>query len=167
MFGLFKKKKNKTIKKTRTGKSKVVSELTEEFDRNIQSSQDETKKYREEEKKQLQIFRDLLDENFISECDELMRHFDEKLNNTSKNQKCGLKYEYGILQLRFYASPYTDHYSCFWYRGRNAQHGEKPDIIVHNTGEVEETHRTFSMKQVRDAQKHFLRLMTKNMSSNL
>ena len=144
--------------------------MTEEFDNHVESLQDEKTKYQAEEKKQLQIFRDLLDENFISECDELMRHFDEKLNNTSKNQKCVLRYEYGVLQLRFYASPnldYSNHYVCFWYRGRNAQHGEKPDIIVHNTGEVEETHRTFSMKQVREAQKHFLRLMTKHMSSNL
>ena len=167
MFGLFKKKKNKTVKKTRTGKSKVVSELTEEFDNHVKSLQDEKTKYQAEEKKQLQIFRDLLDENFISECDELMRHFDEKLGHKFKNEKCGLKYEYGILQLRFYASPYSDHYVCFWYKGRDAYYNEKPNIIVHTTGDVEETHRTFSVKQAREAQKHFLRLMTKHMSSNL
>ena len=76
-------------------KSKVVEELTKEFDNNVDARKKANKKFNEDNAKERlkadAVFKMLMNQDFYFEIDDLMRHFDKKLNSNTKAQKCGFK----------------------------------------------------------------------------
>jgi len=143
----------------RPKKSELVNKLTEKFAKKIEAEKKIRNKYQQNEDKHDEIFKDLLNENFQFEINELMRFFDSKLNAIYKSDKCGIKIEYSVRQLRFYSGGYSDHHVCFWYT--------KKDINISKTDDYEISSKKFALTRSREAEKYFLKLMTKYMEDKI
>ena len=60
-------------------KSKVVEELTKEFDKKLIGKKKADEDYAKERLKTDEVFKKLMNQDFYYEIDDLMRHFDKKL----------------------------------------------------------------------------------------
>ena len=93
-------------------KSKVVEELTKEFDNNVDARKKANKKFNEDNAKERlkadKIFKKLMNQDFYFEIDDLMRHFDKKLNSNTKAQKCGFKVDDRYYTLTFHSDGYDN-----------------------------------------------------------
>jgi uncharacterized protein (DUF427 family) len=142
-------------------KSKVVEELTKEFDNNVGARKKANKKFNEDNaKKRLKahvVFKMLMNQDFYFEIDDLMRHFDKKLNSNTKAQKCGFKVDDRYYTLTFH----SDGYDNFPITYRYLEEENKIRIDVPGYDGLKD--KEFSIKQSRDAEKYFLKMMTRHM----
>ena len=146
-------------------KSKVVEELTKEFDNNVDARKKANKKFNEDNaKKRLKadvVFKMLMNQDFYFEIDDLMRHFDKKLNSNTKAQKCGFKVDDRYYTLTFH----SDGYDNFPITYRYLEEENKIRIDVPGYDGLKD--KEFSIKQSRDAEKYFLKMMTRHMEDKI
>jgi len=146
-------------------KSKVVEELTKEFDNKVEAQKKANKKVNEDyEKKRLKVdemFKKLMNHDFYFEIDDLMRYFDKKLNSNTKAQKCGFKVDDRYYTLTFH----SDGYDNFPITYRYLEEENKIRIDVPGYDGLKD--KEFSIKQSRDAEKYFLKMMTRHMEDKI
>ena len=146
-------------------KSKVVEELTKEFDNKVEAQKKANKKVNEDyEKKRLKVdemFKKLMNHDFYFEIDDLMRYFDKKLNSNTKAQKCGFKVDDRYYTLTFH----SDGYDNFPITYRYLEEENKIRIDVPGNDGLKD--KEFSIKQSRDAEKYFLKMMTRHMEDKI
>ena len=146
-------------------KSKVVEELTKEFDNKVEAQKKANKKanedYAKERLKADKIFKMLMNQDFYFEIDDLMRHFDKKLNSNTKAQKCGFKVDDRYYTLTFH----SDGYDNFPITYRYLEEENKIRIDVPGNDGLKD--KEFSIKQSRDAEKYFLKMMTRHMEDKI
>ena len=146
-------------------KSKVVEELTKEFDNKVEAQKKANKKanedYAKERLKADEIFKKLMNQDFYFEIDDLMRHFDKKLNSNTKAQKCGFKVDDRYYTLTFH----SDGYDNFPITYRYLEEENKIRIDVPGYDGLKD--KEFSIKQSRDAEKYFLKMMTRHMEDKI
>ena len=146
-------------------KSKVVEELTKEFDNNVDARKKANKKFNEDNAKERlkadAVFKMLMNQDFYFEIDDLMRHFDKKLNSNTKAQKCGFKVDDRYYTLTFH----SDGYDNFPITYRYLEEENKIRIDVPGYDGLKD--KEFSIKQSRDAEKYFLKMMTRHMEDKI
>ena len=146
-------------------KSKVVEELTKEFDNNVDDRKKANKKFNEDNAKERlkadAVFKMLMNQDFYFEIDDLMRHFDKKLNSNTKAQKCGFKVDDRYYTLTFH----SDGYDNFPITYRYLEEENKIRIDVPGYDGLKD--KEFSIKQSRDAEKYFLKMMTRHMEDKI
>ena len=146
-------------------KSKVVEELTKEFDNNVDARKKANKKFNEDNAKERLkadvVFKMLMNQDFYFEIDDLMRHFDKKLNSNTKAQKCGFKVDDRYYTLTFH----SDGYDNFPITYRYLEEENKIRIDVPGYDGLKD--KEFSIKQSRDAEKYFLKMMTRHMEDKI
>jgi len=139
-------------------KSKVVEELTKNFDKKIESQ----KKINEENSKikinHDVVFKSLMNDDFYHEINELMAYFDKQLNPLHNAGKCGFRVEGYILT--FYIDGYDNFPVCYKYDE------DTNDIRIQDHG-YDNGDKLFSLKQSREAEKCFLKLMSKHMEQKI
>ena len=146
-------------------KSKVVEELTKEFDNNVDARKKANKKFNEDNAKERLkadvVFKMLMNQDFYFEIDDLMRHFDKKLNSNTKAQKCGFKVDDRYYTLTFH----SDGYDNFPITYRYFEEENKIRIDVPGNDGLKD--KEFSIKQSREAEKYFLKMMTRHMEDKI
>ena len=146
-------------------KSKVVEELTKEFDNNVDARKKANKKFNDDNAKERlkadAVFKMLMNQDFYFEIDDLMRHFDKKLNSNTKAQKCGFKVDDRYYTLTFH----SDGYDNFPITYRYLEEENKIRIDVPGNDGLKD--KEFSIKQSRDAEKYFLKMMTRHMEDKI
>ena len=146
-------------------KSKVVEELTKEFDNRLEAQKKANKKAAEDDAKERlkadEVFKNLMNQDFYFEIDDLMRHFDKKLNSNTKAQKCGFKVDDRYYTLTFH----SDGYDNFPITYRYFEEENKIRIDVPGNDGLKD--KEFSIKQSRDAEKYFLKMMTRHMEDKI
>ena len=142
-------------------KSKVVEELTKEFDKKLTEKKKSDEDYTKERLKTGEVFKMLMNQDFYFEIDDLMRHFDEKLISNTKAQKCGFKVDDQYYTLTFH----SDGYDNFPIEYRYLPEENKIRINVPGNDGLKD--KEFSIKQSRDAEKYFLKMMTRHMEDKI
>ena len=142
-------------------KSKVVEELTKEFDKKLTEKKKSDEDYTKERLKTGVVFKMLMNQDFYFEIDDLMRHFDEKLISNTKAQKCGFKVDDQYYTLTFH----SDGYDNFPIEYRYLPEENKIRINVPGNDGLKD--KEFSIKQSRDAEKYFLKMMTRHMEDKI
>ena len=146
-------------------KSKVVEELTKEFDNNVDARKKANKKFNEDNAKERlkadEVFKMLMNQDFYFEIDDLMRHFDKKLISNTKAEKCGFKVDDQYYTLTFH----SDGYDNFPITYRYLKEENKIRIDVPGNDGLKD--KEFSIKQSRDAEKYFLKMMTRHMEDKI
>ena len=140
-------------------KSKVVEELTRNFDKKLKTQKKADEEYYKEKNNNYANFENLMHDDFYHEIDELMKHFDLKLNPLTKAQKCGFKVDKNNCRLEFYSNGYDEFPVSYTYTP------EKKEIYIRESGNDGRRDKSFSLKDSREAEKYFLKLMTKHMES--
>lgn len=142
-------------------KSKVVEELTKEFDKKLVGKKKADEDYAKERLKTDEVFKKLMNQDFYYEIDDLMRHFDKKLISNTKAQKCGFKVDDQYYTLTFY----SDGYDNFPIGYRFLSEENKIRIDVPGNDGLKD--KDFDIKQSREAEKYFLKMMTRKMESKI
>ena len=146
-------------------KSKVVEELTKEFDNRLEAQKKANKKAAEDDAKERlkadEVFKNLMNQDFYFEIDDLMRHFDKKLNSNTKAQKCGFKVDDRYYTLTFHSDGYDNF--PITYRYLEEENKIRIDVPGYDGLKGKE----FSIKQSRDAEKYFLKMMTRHMEDKI
>jgi len=142
-------------------KSKVVEELTKEFDNRLEAQKKANKKAAEDAAKERlkadEVFKNLMNQDFYFEIDDLMNHFDEKIITNTKAQKCGFKVDDRYYTLTFH----SDGYDNFPITYRFLPEENKIRIDVPGNDGLKD--KDFDIKQSREAEKYFLKMMTRHM----
>jgi hypothetical protein len=138
-------------------KSKVVEELTKEFDKKLEAQ----KKAAEDDAKERlladEVFKNLMNQDFYFEIDDLMRYFDKKLISNTRAQKCGFKVDDRYYTLTFHSDGWDNHPITYRYLV------EENKIRIDVPGNDGLKDKEFNIKQSRDAEKYFLKMMTRHM----
>ena len=140
-------------------KSDVVEELTKNFDKKLEASRKSDGKYQIQKNKEESLFYKLMNDDFYNEINDLMLHFEKKLNQVTKAQKCGYKVDKQFYTLEFYSNGYDNFPIGYRYLP------EDKKIFITAPGNDNRLDKEFSIKQSREAEKYFLKLMTKHMES--
>ena len=139
-------------------KSKVVEELAKDFDRKVESKKKANEEYSKEKVKHDGIFKRLMNDNFFREINELMGYFDTKLNPLHNAGKCGLKVDESNYRLTFHSDGHDNFPVHYKYDINNI----KVRGLRYDDGG-----KLFWLKQSREAEKYFLKLMTKHMEQKI
>ena len=142
-------------------KSKVVEELTKEFDKKLIGKKKADEDYAKERLKTDEVFKKLMNQDFYYEIDDLMRHFDKKLISNTKAQKCGFKVDDQYYTLTFH----SDGYDNFPIGYRYIPEENKIRIDVPGNDGLKD--KDFDIKQSREAEKYFLKMMTRKMEDKI
>ena len=138
-------------------KSKVVEELTKEFDKKLTLKKKTEEDYAKKRSKADDVFKKLMNQEFYYEIDDLMNHFDEKIITNTKAQKCGFKVDDRYYTLTFH----SDGYDNFPITYRFLPEENKIRIDVPGNDGLKD--KDFDIKQSREAEKYFLKMMTRHM----
>ena len=142
-------------------KSKVVEELTKEFDKKLIGKKKADEDYAKERLKTDEVFKKLMNQDFYYEIDDLMRHFDKKLISNTRAQKCGFKVDDQYYTLTFH----SDGYDNFPIGYRYIPEENKIRIDVPGNDGLKD--KDFDIKQSREAEKYFLKMMTRKMEDKI
>lgn len=142
-------------------KSKVVEELTKEFDKKLIGKKKADEDYAKERLKTDEVFKKLMNQDFYYEIDDLMRHFDKKLISNTRAQKCGFKVDDQYYTLTFHSDGYDNF--PIGYRFLS----EENKIRIDAPGNDGLKDKDFDIKQSREAEKYFLKMMTRKMESKI
>ena len=104
-----------------------------------------------------EVFKNLMNQDFYFEIDDLMRHFDKKLISNTRAQKCGFKVDDRYYTLTFH----SDRYDNFPITYRYLPEENKIRIDVPGNDGLKD--KDFDIKQSREAEKYFLKMMTRHM----
>ena len=88
-------------------KSKVVEELTKDFDKKVETQKKVNEEYSKNKINHDLIFKSLMHDDFYHEINDLMAHFDKQLNPLHKGDKCGFRVDKSIYELTFHNGGYT------------------------------------------------------------
>ena len=142
-------------------KSKVVEELTKDFDKKVEDRKEVNKEYSKNKINHDTLFKSLMNDDFYHEINELMLHFDKKLGPLTKHEKCGFNVDEVNHSLEFHS------YSGDNFPIKYRYFSESNEIFVMVPGNDNRLDKTFSLKQSREAEKYFLKQMTKHMESKI
>lgn len=138
-------------------KSKVVEDLTKEFDKKVEAQKKANVEYSKVKKNSDEVFKTLMNQEFYFDIDDLMRHFDEKLFNKTKADKCGFKVDEHYYTLEFLSDGYDNFPITYRYLPKE----NKIRIDVPGNDGLKD--KDFDLKQSREAEKYFLKMMTRKM----
>jgi len=138
-------------------KSKVVEELTKDFDKKVEAQKKVNKEYSKNKINHDSIFKSLMHDDFYHEINELMLHLDKKLEPLTKPEKCGFNVDQANHTLEFHSNGYDNFPIKYRY------FSEGNEIFVMVPGNDNRLDKSFSLKQSREAEKYFLKQMAKKM----
>jgi hypothetical protein len=141
-------------------KSKVVEELTKDFDKKVETQKKVNEEYSKNKINHDLIFKSLMHDDFYHEINDLMAHFDKQLNPLHKGDKCGFRVDKSIYELTFHNGGY-DNFPVSYKYDEDTNNIKVHDPEGNRGGEF--GGKLFSVKESREAEKHFLKLMTKHM----
>ena len=147
----------KIFKLFKPKKSEFVQELIKNFDQKLDLAKKSEEAHLKEKSKNFEIFKQLMNDAFYQEIDELMKYFDKKFNSISKADKCGFEVDTSSHKLKFYSNGYDNFPLVYQY------YDEKKEIWIRETGNDSRRDKKFVIKDSREAEKYFLELMTKKM----
>jgi len=107
------------------------------------------------------LFKSLMNDDFYHEINELMLHFDKKLGPLTKHEKCGFNVDEVNHSLEFHS------YSGDNFPIKYRYFSESNEIFVMVPGNDNRLDKSFSLKQSREAEKYFLKQMTKHMEAKI
>ena len=107
------------------------------------------------------LFKSLMNDDFYHEINELMLHFDNKLGPLTKHEKCGFNVDEVNHSLEFHS------YSGDNFPIKYRYFSESNEIFVMVPGNDNRLDKSFSLKQSREAEKYFLKQMTKHMEAKI
>ena len=142
-------------------KSKVVEELTKEFDKKLTLKKKTEEDYAKKRSKADDVFKKLMNQEFYYEIDDLMNHFDEKIITNTKAQKCGFKVDDQYYKLTFHSDGYDNFPITYRYLP------EENKIRIDVPGNDGLKDKDFDIKQSREAEKYFLKMMTRHMENKI
>ncbi|MDC0859823.1 hypothetical protein OAP45_03225 [Candidatus Pelagibacter sp.] len=143
--------------KLKKSKSKYVEELTSNFDKKLTAKKKADENYAKDRLKSDEVFKKLMNQDFYFEIDGLMRHFDERLVSNTKGEKCGFKVDDRYYTLTFHSDGWDNHPITYRYLV------EENKIRIDVPGNDGLKDKEFNIKQSRDAEKYFLKMMTRHM----
>jgi hypothetical protein len=143
--------------KPKKSKSKYVEELTSNFDKKLNPKKKADENYAKDRLKSDEVFKKLMNQDFYFEIDGLMRHFDERLVSNTKGEKCGFKVDDRYYTLTFHSDGWDNHPITYRYLA------EENKIKIDVPGNDGLKDKEFNIKQSRDAEKYFLKMMTRHM----
>jgi hypothetical protein len=138
-------------------KSKAVEELTKEFDKKLAAKKNADENYAKDRLKSDEVFKKLMNQEFYFEIDELMRHFDERLVSKTKGEKCGFNVDDRYYTLTFHSDGWDNHPITYRYLA------EENKIRIDVPGNDGLKDKEFNINQSREAEKYFLKMMTRHM----
>ena len=139
-------------------KSKVVEELTKDFDKKVEAQKKVNEQYSKNKINHDTLFKSLMNDDFYHEINDLMAHFDKQLNPLHNAGKCGFRVEGYILTF------HIDGYDDFPVRYKYDE--DTNNIRIQGRG-YDNGGKLFSLEQSREAEKCFLKLMTKHMEEKI
>ena len=143
--------------KPKKSKSKYVEELTSNFDKKLTAKKKADENYAKDRLKSDEVFKKLMNQDFYFEIDGLIRHFDERLVSNTKGEKCGFKVDDRYYTLTFHSDGWDNHPIIYRYLA------EENKIRIDVPGNDGLKDKEFNIKQSRDAEKYFLKMMTRHM----
>ena len=138
-------------------KSKVVEDLTKEFDKKVEAQKKANVEYSKVKKNSDEVFEKLMNQEFYFDIDDLMRHFDEKIITNTKAEKCGFKVDDQFYTLKFFSDGWDNFPITYRYLP------EENKIRIDVPGNDGLKDKDFDVKQSREAEKYFLKMMTRKM----
>lgn len=138
-------------------KSKVVEDLTKEFDKKVEAQKKANAEYSKIRKNSDEVFKTLMNQEFYFDIDDLMNHFDEKIITNTKGEKCGFKVDNQYYTLKFFSDGWDNFPITYRYLP------EENKIRIDVPGNDGLKDKDFDLKQSREAEKYFLKMMTRKM----
>ena len=138
-------------------KSKVVEDLTKEFDKKVEAQKKANVEYSKVKKNSDEVFKTLMNQEFYFDIDDLMRHFDEKIITNTKGEKCGFKVDDQFYTLKFFSDGWDNFPITYRYLP------EENKIRIDVPGNDGLKDKDFDVAQSREAEKYFLKMMTRHM----
>jgi len=138
-------------------RSKVVEDLTKEFDKKVEAQKKANVEDSNFRKNSDEVFKTLMSQEFYLEIDDLMNHFDEKIITNTKGEKCGFKVDDHYYTLKFFSDGWDNFPITYRYLP------EENKIRIDVPGNDGLKDKDFDIKQSREAEKYFLKMMTRHM----
>ena len=138
-------------------RSKVVEDLTKEFDKKVEAQKKANVEDGNFRKNSDEVFKTLMSQEFYLEIDDLMNHFDEKIITNTKGEKCGFKVDDRYYKLTFHSDGWDNFPITYRYLP------EENKIRIGVPGNDGLKDKDFDIKQSREAEKYFLKMMTRHM----
>jgi hypothetical protein len=142
-------------------KSKYVEELKKEFDKKLEAQEKSNTEYLKEKSKRDTIFKSLMNDDFYSEINELMKHYEKKNTPLTRGHRCGYKIDNNYYTLNFYGHSHDN----FPIEYRFISKENKISVSVPGNDSLKD--KNFAIKDSREAEKYFLKQVNKHLADQI